>query len=127
MTNTLQPLCRIRMCRRVVNGTLALGILLSPFVTTRAAYAQTFTVLHAFTGMPDGSHPSGGLVSDTAGNLYGNTWGGGDHGDFGTAFKLDTTGNETVLFSFGGRRGDHPWALIGDDLGNLYGTTNQGG
>jgi uncharacterized repeat protein (TIGR03803 family) len=36
------------------------------------------TVLHAFTGGSDGAFPGGGLVMDTAGNLYGTTEQGGD-------------------------------------------------
>jgi uncharacterized repeat protein (TIGR03803 family) len=47
----------------------------------------------------------------------------------GTAFKLDTTGKETVLHSFtGGADGGQPFAgLVRDAAGNLYGTTAGGG
>ncbi len=43
-------------------------------VTAIAARAQTFRVLHTFTGKPDGSLPYAGLVRDGAGNLYGTTY-----------------------------------------------------
>ncbi len=37
----------------------------------------TETVLHVFTGGSDGAYPIGGLIADSAGNLYGTTGGGG--------------------------------------------------
>ena len=48
--------------------------------------------------------------------------------DQGVVFKLDTTGKETVLYSFTGNDGDEPeGTLIFDRAGNLYGTTFAGG
>jgi len=88
------------------------------------------TVLYsfcAFTDCPDGSYPYGGLIQDASGNLYGTTTYGGAH-QKGTVFKLDSTGRETVLFSFAGGDGANPVAdLIQDASGNLYGTTYYGG
>jgi uncharacterized repeat protein (TIGR03803 family) len=91
------------------------------------------TVLHPFTGFPDGFNPvnSGGLVQDTQGNLYGTTYRGGGYSvGLGTVFKVDTTGKETVLYSFG----SHAWdgtnptgGVVLDANGNLYGTTDSGG
>jgi uncharacterized repeat protein (TIGR03803 family) len=64
---------------------------------------------------------------DQVGNFYGTTVNGGASG-FGTIFKLDTSGNETVLHSFTGGDGAGPYAgLIVDNVGNLYGTTFAGG
>jgi uncharacterized repeat protein (TIGR03803 family) len=85
------------------------------------------TVLHRFTGTGgDGSYPSQGLVRDSAGNLYGTNGGGGAYG-FGTVFKLDPAGTETVLYSFNGNNGGgfDPFggSLLRDSAGNLYGTT----
>ena len=37
----------------------------------------TETVLYSFTGGADGGYPNGGLVRDSAGNLYGTTGSGG--------------------------------------------------
>ncbi len=46
----------------------------------------------------------------------------------GTVYKSDTSGHETVLFSFSGPDGKAPFAgLIRDAAGNLYGTTIAGG
>ena len=86
------------------------------------------TVLHEFTGYPnDGSSPEEPLLRDAAGNLYGTTPIGGD-GGFGTVFKIDAAGNETMLYSFGGGGdGAIPNAgLLRDALGNLYGTASEG-
>ena len=82
-----------------------------------------FTVLYAFTGGADGSLPNGGLILDSAGNLYGTTNEGGLGA--GVVYKLDPSGQETVLHSFtGGADGGSPLAgVIRDAAGNLYGTT----
>ncbi|HYL11569.1 MAG TPA: choice-of-anchor tandem repeat GloVer-containing protein [Terriglobales bacterium] len=96
------------------------------------------TVLHSFAGS-DGATPTAGLIMDAAGNLYGPTAAGGSgscaplpHSSevgCGTVFKLDTSGNETILHSFtGGSDGANPDAgLIMDKAGNLYGTATGGG
>jgi uncharacterized repeat protein (TIGR03803 family) len=86
------------------------------------------TVLYAFTGLADGLVPSD-VVLDGAGNLYGTTTFAGDACFCGVVFKLDPTGNQTVLYSFtGGTDGGFPVAgLIRDTAGNLYGTTLGGG
>lgn len=94
-------------------------------IGTSAAQAQTFTAINGFTGQ-NGSIPDG-LILDPAGNLYG-TAGGGASGA-GVVFKLDTSGAETVLYSFtGGADGSSPaGGLIRDSTGNLYGTASEGG
>jgi uncharacterized repeat protein (TIGR03803 family) len=88
------------------------------------------TVLHSFSqSTTDGNDPVGGLTLDSAGNIYGTTFGGGAHSQ-GTVFKIDTLGKESLLYSFGQISGDGsgPEAtLILDSSGNLYGTTNGGG
>jgi uncharacterized repeat protein (TIGR03803 family) len=95
----------------------------------------TETVLHAFTGASgDGASPMAGLVEDTAGNLYGTTWSGGDlscnNGNgCGIVFEINSAGTETVLHAFtGGSAGQNSQAgLARDASGNLYGTTVWGG
>lgn len=86
------------------------------------------TVLYSFTGRSDGANPQAVLVRDSAGRLYGTTTFGGTFG-FGTAFMVESEGKETVLYSFsGGADGGLPFAgLVRDSVGNLYGTTLQGG
>ncbi len=90
--------------------------------------AGTETVLYSFTGGADGGNPWGGVVRDAEGNLYGTTFAGGTAG-LGCVFKLDASGNETVLHSFtGGSDGSEPMAgVIRDKAGNLFGTTFAGG
>ncbi len=89
--------------------------------------SYTEKLLHSFNGS-DGQSPDGGLAPDAQGNLYGTTYGGGASGR-GTVFKLDTSGNETVLYSFtGGNDGGSPAAgLATDAQGDLFGTTHMGG
>lgn len=88
------------------------------------------TVLYDFRGYPsDGAEPFAGLIRDSLGNFYGTTFDGGSS-EGGTVFKLDPSGNETVLHTFAGfpADGEEPAAaLVRDGAGNLYGTTFQGG
>ena len=86
------------------------------------------TLLYAFKCRPDGFTPNGGLVMDSAGNLYGTTYGGGAPNQ-GTIFKLAPDGTETILYAFqGGSDAAYPVAgLITDKRGNLFGTTYGGG
>jgi uncharacterized repeat protein (TIGR03803 family) len=97
----------------------------------------TETVLHVFAGGSDGAYPVGGLIADSAGNLYGTTGGGGSTkncglGPYGcgVVFKLAMDGTETVLHAFTGKNGDggYPAAsLFAATKGKLYGTTYKGG
>jgi len=85
--------------------------------------AQTFTVLHSFTGTPDGANPYSSLVRDASGNLYGTTYFGGTGN--GAVFQVNPSGTESVLYAFSGSKdGSNPNAgLILDASNNLYGTT----
>jgi len=101
--------------------------------------AGKVTVLHRFCSAKnctDGSLPSGSLIRDAEGNLYGTGSGGGIVGGScgqigcGVVFKLDKTGKETVLHRFTGSPNDGQYPLAGlvrDRAGNLYGTTIYGG
>ena len=96
-------------------------------------------VLHRFKGGKDGANPSGRLIRDSAGNLYGTAQSGGaasnSNGcDFGcgTVFRLSKTAKGwkfSVLYSFtGGQDGRTPEGTLAlDSSGNLYGTTESGG
>jgi len=119
----MNPVIRSLFCLRSTVVLLA-----TLFVTVVSAHAQTLTVLHSFMSAPDGLTPIGGVIMDQAGNLYGTTAQGGT-GTKGTVFKIDTSGHETVLFSFASRPvGLDPEAgLVIDSSGNLHGTTEFGG
>jgi uncharacterized repeat protein (TIGR03803 family) len=94
------------------------------------------TILHSFTGGNDGLSPSGGLVFDNAGNVYGATSNGGSSCDgvgCGTVYELSPNGSggwtEKVIYAFpteaDGR--DINGNLIFDASGNIYGTAFSGG
>ena len=105
-------------------------ILMVVVVVSGAAQAQSYSesILYSFTGGTDGGQPMGGVVRDAQGNLYGTTYYGGNPGcppdelGCGVVFKLDSSGNETVLHTFAGSPdGDLPRApLLRDAKGNLY-------
>jgi uncharacterized repeat protein (TIGR03803 family) len=84
------------------------------------------SVLYAFTGGADGQYPTGGVIADPAGNLYGNT----DSSDFGESgtgilFKLARSSGggwtEHVIYT---EYGPSPGLTL-DASGNIYGVTYQ--
>ena len=105
----------------------------------KAGGGWTESVLYRFNGGIDGGFPYAGLIFDQAGNLYGTTSLGGNlscgylGSGCGVVFTLtpnsDGSWTESVLYSFtGGSDGENPQSsLIFDSLGNLYGTTPEGG
>jgi uncharacterized repeat protein (TIGR03803 family) len=132
-----QPASQI-LCR-VSAAFLAASFLL--FVSA-TAQAQTFQVLHTFTGGSDGAIPVAGLTMDRAGNLYGATNAGGNIGSncqfggaangCGTVFKLVRRSSGWVLsplYAFQDYTdGLFPSSrvIFGPD-GALYGVTQSGG
>lgn len=98
-------------------------------IVFKVSAAGEETILHSFPGgATDGLYPSGRLVRDGAGHLYGTTTEGGTS-NLGTVFEVSLGGAEKVLHSFAGTPdGGHPFAgLVRDAVGNLYGTTTGGG
>jgi uncharacterized repeat protein (TIGR03803 family) len=88
-----------------------------------------YQVLYTFSPASDGGLPSASLIQGSDGMLYGTTTQYGTNG-YGTAFKLDTNGNNfTVIHTFGaGTDGEEPQAaLVQGKDGFLYGTTYYGG
>jgi uncharacterized repeat protein (TIGR03803 family) len=96
-------------------------------------------VLHSFKGK-DGIAPSGGVIADAAGNLYGETFGpgcylgcgsGGESGGqlvYELSPNTDGTWTETVMHRFNDPVSGGPaMGLTFDGVGNLYGTTWMGG
>ena len=119
-------------------GVIAIAVLfaLSP-LPAQPAQAQTYTILHTFTGGGDGGAPYAGLTQDRAGNFYGTTTYGGRVTSTcpigcGVVFKLSHVGEGWILnpiYTFqGGDDSANPLAavVIASD-GSLYGTAGAGG
>lgn len=87
----------------------------------------TGTLLHTYVKSQDGC-PTGNLLRDASGNLFGVTQDGGANG-WGSVFELSPSGSgwsETILYSFrGAEDGGAPYSeVVMDDAGNLYGTAS---
>jgi uncharacterized repeat protein (TIGR03803 family) len=95
--------------------------------------AQTFSVVHSFTGT-DGSAPAGPIIVDGAGKVRGTTASGGDlsctiDGDgCGAVVYIDQTTDEVISAVFQGADGRSPLGgLVSDRQGGFLGTTTLGG
>jgi uncharacterized repeat protein (TIGR03803 family) len=125
---------RLTNWRRLTSPLVLVVLLATAVIAALSVQAQTFTVLHSFTGKSGGASPDG-LIRDSAGNLYGTTTTGGDlscdpfYPGCGVVFKLDKYDKYTVLHGFAGapKDGAKPIALVRNAHGNLYGTTDAGG
>ena len=86
---------------------------------------NTETVVHSFSGDPDGNQPMGSLTQSGS-VLFGMTSGGGTGS--GTIFSYDTSDNSyQTLFSFNGSDGAGPEGDLLVDGTMLFGTTAGGG
>ena len=95
----------------------------------RMTPAGVYTVLHSFSGNPDGNAPKAGLIQASDGNFYGTTYFGGGL-TYGCVFRMTPDGTVTVIHAFGSTPtdGQNPRAsLIQARDGNLWGTTQKGG
>jgi uncharacterized repeat protein (TIGR03803 family) len=98
---------------------------------TASGYASSPTNLVSFDGS-NGAYPSGGLIANANGDLFGTTQTGGASGD-GTVFEIANTAtgygsSPTTLVSFNSSNGQVPInSLITDANGDLFGTTQSGG
>lgn len=126
MSNPVDRSTTFPICLR---GPILAFALLS-VIALQSASAQTFTVLHQFTGGSDGAGPSAGLSIDQGGHLFGTTTAGGAGN--GTVFEMKRAGSGWAfqsLYRFqGGDDGAAPQGrvVIGPS-GILYGTTGSGG
>jgi uncharacterized repeat protein (TIGR03803 family) len=116
---------------------LCLATLAALFVLASPGHAQTFTVIHSFSGA-DGAFPQAGLSIDARGRLYGSTSSGGQSGfdcqeqGCGTVFRLTSQGDGWTLTPLWKFRGPDDGAIpisrpVFGPNGLLYGTTNAGG
>jgi len=119
-----------------------LSLIILPIVLLVAGgQAQTFTVLHSFTGGADGASPFSSLAIDHYDNLYGAATFGGAHefctSSFGVGcgaiFKMTHRGSGwtfATLYEFGGHPFDGANPVGTPTLapdGTIYGTTDSGG
>lgn len=130
-----EPFGKLTFHNGILYGTTASNV----FSLRKVQNRWTEKVLYTFKGGTDGISSYAGVIFDPAGNIYGTTRYGGNHGCFnqqgcGTVFRLKPNSNgtwsETVLYRFqGGSDGADPdlSALVRDGSGNLYGTTVFGG
>jgi uncharacterized repeat protein (TIGR03803 family) len=102
-------------------------------VSSTFAMAQDERMIYAFDlNNDDGGFPSGGLIADSDGNMYGLTSSGAACCDLGTVYELSLAGgfwNETVIYAFRGAADGYlpSGDLVFDPIGNLYGSTQAGG
>ena len=139
MKDTLPTQDRISMRSKKfsVGLKVALAILAFNLVASTWAQGQALTLLNLTSGY--GWYPTGALISDSNGNLYGTTVFGGKYG-YGTVYELVAQPGggfkKKLLYSFCGLNtpapctdGDGATPVAGLTLynGNLYGTTEFGG
>lgn len=123
-----------RQMRQTVRRSILFMLAVLPFMNVVRAAAQTETVLYSFNDSGASyAGPYQGVISDSAGNLYGTTRLGGRYNE-GTVFELvpqaGGSWTENVLYSFNSNIGDGidpNGGLIFDSAGNLYGTAQLGG
>lgn len=115
-----------------VLGTASSGGLFGGGTIYRLGHDGKFATLHNFAGgATDGAFPNGGIIFDK-GNLVGTTIAGGNGpcgGGCGTVFRLNRTGQFSLLYAFlGGPDGGIPSGSIAADAeGNVFGETQIGG
>lgn len=114
--------------------------LLATLMISSLSFGATEKILHSFNAWPHGYQPSGGLIADTAGNLYGVVAYGGTYG-YGAVYKLTPGSNgytQTLIYNLGATTGGNaplgsvtgPASPVGtlliDGEGNLYGAAVGG-
>ncbi len=109
------------------------------FRLTPSSSGYSEKVLYAFgTHHGDGTNPTGPLLVDSSGDIYGVTFTGGSHsspaeGSAGNAFELTKTSGgyvEHILYQFGSHTGDgvNPSSLLFNPVtGTFFGIASYGG
>ena len=133
MTNPAQRFTLL-FTHRLRARILVIALLWAPMIVAlQSAQAQTFSVLHAFTGGGDGSAPVGGLAMSGAGTFYGTAYrsGTGGGGDNGVAYKLSLHQSSWLLtplyeFTHGSDGANPRGGITIGPSGVPYGTTSGG-
>jgi uncharacterized repeat protein (TIGR03803 family) len=106
---------------------LCVALVLAPSVLSSA---QTYTVIATLTG--NNANPQGALIQGVNGDFYGTSYGYVGNDEYGSVFKVSTTGTVTTLYTFCKKTnctdGSYPTAglLLAKNL-DFYGTTTSGG
>jgi uncharacterized repeat protein (TIGR03803 family) len=101
------------------------------FVPAAKGQLATESILFSFkSGSKSGTTPSGSLLWDTSGNLYGVTNGGGSANNDGVVYELTpakTTWTQTILYTFSKQSGSNPVGgmIWNPTNGALFGTTSS--
>jgi uncharacterized repeat protein (TIGR03803 family) len=127
----------------LLGGNVGCGLIYELSPPAQKGGQWSYSILYSFLGGKDGQYPTGNLVFDAVGNLYGATIYGGGFGTCnapyylycGTVFKLSSSAKkdgkwkEKVLHAFkSGSDGANPnGGLVFDSKGTIYGTTFAGG
>lgn len=126
---SFRPRRSITTCHSLCRPAIVTAIFALTF--SLATQAQTYRVIHYFTGV-DGNSPHD-LAIDQAGNLYGAATAGGSY-KAGVIYRMSKQGSGWTfvsLYNFkvsnGGDDGDGPWGVVIGPGGKLYGTTVSGG
>ena len=114
---------------------IRLAIVAQMLILVSGSWAATEQVLASLGSGVTGGHPQGGVIFDSAGNLYGTAAAGGDYKactyGCGVVFELTPSSGgwiQTTIHTFNGKDGDNPaGTLVFDQAGSLYGTTQFGG
>lgn len=113
--------------RNLKAATLALAIFFTvTIVSAPTAHAQSFQILHTFSGAGDGAIPSGALALGAKGKLYG----GNDEGGSGNGliFNLTPSGSGWIFYVLNNlRAGGVQSSLVFGPVGALYGAASTGG
>jgi uncharacterized repeat protein (TIGR03803 family) len=131
------PNSHISFRKRTGSPLAALMLLLLVASTAAPSPAQTFKTLYNFCSKTsggyctDGQNPNTTMVQGPSGSLYGTTFYGGP-GNYGTIFKIATTGRLTTIYNFCSLAacadGTQPdGGLVLAPNGSFYGITNTGG
>ena len=103
-----------------------MSVILLSAAAASAQIGYTFTILHPFRTGSDGNQPTGSIVLDGSGNLWGTTLGGGSY-ELGILWELQAGTHKEVIKRFNSHNGSHPEAGIAGTAGIYYGTTQTGG
>lgn len=129
--NGSEPWCAlVQGADRNFYGTTSFGGASGGGTVFKMSPAGTITTLYSFgpTNANGAQTPQAGLTFGADGQLYGTTRDAA-RDFYGTIFRITPDGDLTLLFSFHGSDGAHPWAgaLVQGSDGSFYGTTASGG